>query len=34
MNETERNKLVTRRLVEEVVNTGDTSRIAEFVSPD
>lgn len=34
MNETERNKQVTRRLVEEVVNTGDTSRIAEFVSPD
>ncbi len=31
---TETNKLVTRRFIEEVVNTGDVERLAEFVSPD
>jgi predicted ester cyclase len=31
---TELNKLVVRRFLEEVVNTGDVGRLAEFVSPD
>jgi len=30
----EANKRVARRFLEEVVNTGDVSRLAEFVSPD
>jgi predicted ester cyclase len=28
------NKLLARRLLEEVVNTGDVHRLAEFVAPD
>ena len=32
--DTETNKLVTRRFIEEVVNTGKIERLAEFVSPD
>ena len=31
--ETEENKRLVRRYLEEVVSTGDVSRIAEFVSP-
>jgi predicted ester cyclase len=31
---TDANKLLVRRYLEEVVNTGDVSRIADFVSPD
>jgi predicted ester cyclase len=31
---TDANKLLVRRYLEEVVNTGDVSRIAEFISPD
>jgi predicted ester cyclase len=34
MTQIERNKLVIRRFIEEVVNTGDASRIAEIVSAD
>ncbi len=30
----EASKLVVRRLIEEVVNTGDVERLGEFVSPD
>lgn len=30
----EENKLVTRRFLEEVVNTGDVSRLADFIAPD
>ncbi len=30
----EANKRVARRFIEEVLNTGDVSRLAEFVSPD
>jgi predicted ester cyclase len=30
----EENKLVVRRYIEEVVNTGDVSRIADFIAPD
>jgi len=30
----EQNKLVVRRFLEEVVNTGDVARLAEFISPD
>jgi len=32
--DTEGNKRVVRRFIEEVVNTGDVSRITEVVSPD
>lgn len=28
------NKLLIRRFIEEVVNTGDTGRLAEFIAPD
>jgi hypothetical protein len=28
------NKALVRRYIEEIVNTGDVSRITEFVSPD
>jgi len=31
---TERNKQIVRRFYEEIVNTGDVTRIAEFVAPD
>ena len=31
---TEENKLVVRRYVEEVANTGNVDRIAEFISPE
>ena len=31
---TGRNKLLVRQFYEEVVNTGDISRVAEFVAPD
>jgi predicted ester cyclase len=31
---TDTNKLLVRRFYEEVVNTGDVNRLAEFVSPD
>jgi predicted ester cyclase len=31
---TETNKLVTRRFIEEVVNTGNVERLADFISPD
>ena len=34
MDELERNKAVTRRFIEEVVNTGDVSLLDEIVSPD
>ncbi len=34
MSEQQRNKEVARRLIEEVVNTGDVSRIHELVSPE
>lgn len=30
----EENKLLVHRYLEEVVNTGDVSRLAEFISPD
>ncbi|MBV6427594.1 MAG: hypothetical protein KIPDCIKN_02116 [Haliscomenobacter sp.] len=30
----EKNKSIVRRYIEEVINTGDISRIAEFISPD
>ena len=30
----EMNKLVTRRFLKEVVNTGNVERLAEFISPD
>ena len=31
---TESNKLVVRRYIEEIANTGNVDRIAEFISPD
>lgn len=31
---TEQNKLVVRRFMEEVVNTGHVDRLADFISPD
>ena len=31
---TDQNKLVVRRYIEEVANTGNLDRIAEFISPD
>lgn len=31
---TEQNKELVRRYIEEVVNTGDVDRLAEFISPD
>jgi predicted ester cyclase len=31
---TEENKLLVRRYLEEVVNTGDVGRLAEFIAPD
>ncbi len=31
---TDKNKLLVRRFYEEVVNTGDVDKLAEFVSPD
>lgn len=31
---TEENKRLVRRYIEEVVNTGDVERLAEFVAPD
>ena len=31
---TETNKLVIRRFIEEVVNTGNVERLADFISPD
>jgi len=31
---TEENKLLVRRCLEEVVNTGDVGRLAEFIAPD
>ena len=34
MDATKANKEVVRRFIEEVVNTGDVGRVAEFVSPD
>jgi predicted ester cyclase len=34
MTTTERNKEVVRRFIEEVVNTGDVSRVADLVSED
>lgn len=34
MDAAKRNKELIRRFVEEVVNTGDVGRLAEFVSPD
>lgn len=30
----EENKLLVRRYIEEVVNTGDVTKLAEFISPD
>jgi predicted ester cyclase len=33
MSESE-NKLLARRLLEEVVNTGDVDRLSEFLAPD
>lgn len=30
----EANKLLVRRFIEEVINTGNVERIAEFISPD
>ena len=30
----EENKLLVRRYLEEVVNTGDVGRLAEFIAPD
>jgi len=34
MNTESENKLLARRLLEEVVNPGDVDRLAEFLSPD
>lgn len=34
MNDLEANKALVRRFIEEVVNTGDVSRIGDFVSPE
>jgi ketosteroid isomerase-like protein len=31
---TDENKSLVRRYYEEVVNTGDVNRVAEFISPD
>jgi len=31
---TEENKLLVRRYMDEVVNTGDVGKLAEFISPD
>lgn len=31
---TDQNKLVVRRFIEEVVNTGNVDRLAEFISPE
>lgn len=31
---TEENKLIVRRYIEEVVNTGNVDGIARFISPD
>ncbi|NIR47624.1 MAG: hypothetical protein GWN55_02300 [Phycisphaerae bacterium] len=31
---TEENKLLVRRYIEEVVNTGDVEKIAKFISPE
>ncbi len=31
---TEENKLLVRRYIEEVVNTGDVGRLAEFIAPN
>lgn len=31
---TETNKLVIRRFIEEVINTGNVERLAEYISPD